>query len=446
MDDEVTAATRVRIHPTSDPMNDELDDDDLDDDEDDLESYDDSPPQKPPDSRVLIERSATGLTATIPPAGIWAGSKGMFVFGLIWCTGLGVFSSIILGANAQKPDQSLWGLLAFLSLFWLAGIGLLLGGINMGRRRAAIAVVDDELMVLQTSIFRSRSRNWKLSDVTSVQTGPSGMEVNDRPVLELQVISASGDKFGLLGGRDENELRWLAYELRQSLELGTPDPQATTAEIMRRDVETPPPESRIVHEAFPQGFSLTIPPAGIWRGSQGFVGLALVMCAIMAGVTAGEFAAGMRITAHPIGTLFTLGGWGASLALLVAGLNIGMRRAAIASAKGRLMVVQSSFLGAKQREYEGGDIAAARAAPSGLGKDYEGLVELQILTRGGDKQSYLCGRDKRELFWIATLIRQHLGVPADIVKTVDEEDDEDSERDEGIDDDPSQSTGADEAD
>jgi hypothetical protein len=398
-------------------------DDDLQDDVD----RDDSSHVQPSGSTVVIERSTTGLTATIPPVGLRAGSKGMFAFGLIWCTGLAIFTTIIVAAGTQQPGESLLGLLAFLSLFWLVGIGLLLGGINMGRRRAAIAIVDDELMILQTSIFRSRSRSWKSGEVTTVQAGPSGMEVNDRPVLELQVISASGDKFGLLGGRDENELRWLANEIRQSLQLGAPDRQAATAEIMQRDVEMQPAASRITLETFPQGFSLTVPPAGIWHGSQGFVGLGLGMCVILTAITAGEFWFGMRIGSHPIATLLTLGGWGASLAVLVAGLNIGLRRAAIAVARQRLMVAQSSFFGSKKKEYEPGEVTAARAAPSGLGKDYEGLVELQILTRDGEKQSYLCGRDKHELFWIATLIRQHLNVPAEVGREPDAEIEEDEE-------------------
>ncbi len=136
-------------------MCDEVDDDSQEDDEDNTTSL-----VQPAGSSVVVERSATGLTATIPPAGLRAGSKGMFTFGLIWCGGLVVFTTIILVAGTQKPGQSVLGLMAFLSLFWLAGIGLLLGGLNMGRRRAAIAVVDQELMILQTSIFRSRTKSW----------------------------------------------------------------------------------------------------------------------------------------------------------------------------------------------------------------------------------------------------------------------------------------------
>ena len=45
------------------------------------------------------------------------------------------------------------------------------------------------------------------------------MEVNDRPVIELQIHPRQGKKAGLLGGRDEAELRWLATRLRQALQV-----------------------------------------------------------------------------------------------------------------------------------------------------------------------------------------------------------------------------------
>ena len=49
--------------------------------------------------------------------------------------------------------------------------------------------------------------------------GPSGMAVNDRPVLQLQLIWNAGKPFGLLTGRPEPELYWLASELRRRLSI-----------------------------------------------------------------------------------------------------------------------------------------------------------------------------------------------------------------------------------
>ena len=47
-----------------------------------------------------------------------------------------------------------------LSIFVLAGVGMVLGAINMGRRRAVLAVVGGRLLVLQTGPFGSKRREW----------------------------------------------------------------------------------------------------------------------------------------------------------------------------------------------------------------------------------------------------------------------------------------------
>ena len=69
------------------------------------------------------------------------------------------------------------------------------------------------LLVMQQGIFGTKRREWPVEAIESIGLGPSGMKVNDRDVLQLQV-HAGGEKLGLLTGRDETELEWLACELR----------------------------------------------------------------------------------------------------------------------------------------------------------------------------------------------------------------------------------------
>lgn len=388
-------------------------DDDSDDDDDDDDQIDATAAGfQPADSRVAIERSPSGVTITIPAAGLRAGSKGMFAFSLIWCGGLAVITAFILLGSQQPPDRGLLGPLLFLSLFWLVGIWLMLSGINMGRRRAALAAVDGELMILQTSIYRTNTRQWKAGEVAGVQTGASGIEINDRQVLELQVISSTGDKFGLLAGRDEAELRWLADELRDALHLTELEQGGAASTIMQRDVDTQPRGSRIQIEHFPGGFSMTIGPAGIRRGSQGFAALGSFLVALVGGFVGAAVWFKTGPAEHPIGAIILLATAAIGVSLLLAGINIGLRRGAIAIAHERLLVTQTSFFGSRRQEYEPGEVAAVRAIPAGQSKDYGGLVELEVLATNGGKQSFWCGRDKHELFWMATLIRQALGVPA----------------------------------
>lgn len=47
----------------------------------------------------------------------------------------------------------------------------------------------------------------------------AAMEVNERPVIELQIHPVVGKKAGFLAGRDEAELRWIAAHLRRALKV-----------------------------------------------------------------------------------------------------------------------------------------------------------------------------------------------------------------------------------
>lgn len=182
------------------------------------------PSSPPKGSQITIERFPDGLTIQIPPAGLWRGTHGLFTVALFWNGFMTVFTAAMLGAffgaGAMK-DHAVWLLPLLLSIFWLVGIGILLGSLNMGRRRAAIAVTGGTLMVIQTGLFGSKQRDWPPGDVEAVRAGPSGMTVNDQPVLELQIFDGGASKFGLLAGRPDRELEWLADTLREALQVPT---------------------------------------------------------------------------------------------------------------------------------------------------------------------------------------------------------------------------------
>jgi len=177
----------------------------------------------PPGSPITMERFPDGLTIQIPPAGLWRGSQGLFVIALLWNGIIAVISfvllGILLGGADKNADKVVWVFPLFLSIFWAVGIGLLLGALNMGRRKAAIAVTGGTLMVIQTGLFGSKQRDWPPGDVEAVRAGPSGMTVNDKAVLELQIVDGGAQRFGLLAGRTDAELAWLASELRSVLRV-----------------------------------------------------------------------------------------------------------------------------------------------------------------------------------------------------------------------------------
>jgi len=184
--------------------------------------------EQPPGSKVQLERFPDGITFRVPPSGVWKGSAGMFQFGILWTFAIAGFTVLFAGAGVAQGQgvSAVLGALGIMSLFWLVGAGLLLGGWVMGTRESVIAVVGDSVMVMQTGLRRSKRREWSRSAIKTVRVGASGTEVNDEPVLELQLHGPDKKLFGMLAGRDVQELTWMATLLRQALkgtEPGSPD-------------------------------------------------------------------------------------------------------------------------------------------------------------------------------------------------------------------------------
>jgi hypothetical protein len=182
--------------------------------------------QKPAGSNITLEEHADGVTLHVPPAGLWKGSKGLFAFSLLWNGFMtivtGGFVWALLAGGAGHLDALIF--VAFIAAFWAVGLGLMLAGINMGRRCAVLGVVgNDHLLVLQTGIFGSKRREWDRGQLEEIRAGPSGIETNGVPIIELQIIPRRGKKVGLLAGRENDELHWLAAVLRHSLRLDQPD-------------------------------------------------------------------------------------------------------------------------------------------------------------------------------------------------------------------------------
>lgn len=176
--------------------------------------------EQPPDSRVQLEEHAGGICLMVPPAGVGRGSKGLFFFGLVWCLAMVLFTAmavyVIPNQNTQGPTALLW---VFLLVFWLIGIGLLLGALNMGKRSAVLTADRDRLTVEVRGLFGAKQREWRRDELEAIRADASGMVVNNRPVVELQIHPRAGRKVGLLAGRNEDELRWMAGRLRSALRL-----------------------------------------------------------------------------------------------------------------------------------------------------------------------------------------------------------------------------------
>jgi hypothetical protein len=174
--------------------------------------------EQPAGSDVQVDSYDGGVTLRVPPAGM-KGSAGLIRFAIIWFVMIGGFTALfaVAGVHQAGIGAGLFGAGVVMSLFWLAGAGMVLAGWNLVRRESALAVVDGKLLVMQTGLRRSKRREWPLSEIKSVRVGPSGIEVNDVPIPELQIYGDKTKLFGMLAGRDERELTWMATILRQAI-------------------------------------------------------------------------------------------------------------------------------------------------------------------------------------------------------------------------------------
>jgi len=176
---------------------------------------------QPAGSHIVLEATGDGVVLTIPPQGLWRGSKGLLLAGLIWCAVMAIFTVLVAGTAEQAP----WPVLLFLAGFWLIGIALLVGAVNLGRRRATLTVRADGLSMRQIGLFGAKQAEWSRDQIASVVAGPSGMEINGVPVLELQIQRKDGRKTGFLAGRSDAELQWLAAVLRYALVCQRSEPR-----------------------------------------------------------------------------------------------------------------------------------------------------------------------------------------------------------------------------
>lgn len=175
--------------------------------------------QKPVDSQVRVEPRPDGVLLVVPPGGLRKGSKGLFGFAIVWCLFMTVFTGILVFASGKKSGNTPVRVGVFIGVFWLIGGSMLAGAINMARRRAMLLVENAQLKVAQIGIFGAKKWDWNRDDIAAIRADNSGIEVNNVPVIELQIHPVKGKKVGFFGGRDEQELRWMASELRRALNL-----------------------------------------------------------------------------------------------------------------------------------------------------------------------------------------------------------------------------------
>jgi hypothetical protein len=178
-------------------------------------------PAQPPDSTIQLAQSGDTLTVLIPPNGFRGMTRAMLSFSILWNVFIAIFITVLVLAatgvlKSKQQGNPVVGAL-FMIPFVAVGIGTMLGAINSARRRTVLLVTADSIIFTQKGLFGEKEKQWPRASLLAVAAGPSGAKINEQPVLELQLQWTKGKHFGLLAGRPEPELQWLAAELRRRL-------------------------------------------------------------------------------------------------------------------------------------------------------------------------------------------------------------------------------------
>jgi hypothetical protein len=169
----------------------------------------------PAGTSIQVSAVPGGISIAVPPAGLWRGSYGLFAFSLIWNAMMAVF--LVAFLRSASRERTPVGMFFVLLGFAAVGVGMLLAAVNVGRRQVMIGVVGGTLLVRRITPFGTKDRRLGAGDIAAVRLGPSGVEVNSRPLMELQIHPKQGRKIGVLAGRSDEEIAWVACELRKAL-------------------------------------------------------------------------------------------------------------------------------------------------------------------------------------------------------------------------------------
>jgi len=176
----------------------------------------DRPAEKPAGSQVSIQHGSASIVVEVPPLGLHKGSMGLFFMGCVWCLFMAIITAVMLFSDQAAKANDL-ELLLFLAGFWVVGLGLLVVAVYLGKRRATLTAGKSGLTVVQAWPFGVKRREFRRADIETVRMGFSNVRVNNRPLAELQIHRVGAKKVGFFVGREPDELRWMASELRKAL-------------------------------------------------------------------------------------------------------------------------------------------------------------------------------------------------------------------------------------
>ncbi len=175
------------------------------------------PPVQPMGSKVVLTHTPDGLSLEIPATGLRGSARGMLIFAVVWMGVTGFVGAMFIMATVGKGQVLPLVPALVIPTFVVIGVAFLVGALAAARRRAIIDVVGGAVLVTQKGLFKVRQWQWEPGALQTVVVGPSGTEVNNRPIMQIHFVPHSGRKTGLFTWREEAELHWIARTLRDAV-------------------------------------------------------------------------------------------------------------------------------------------------------------------------------------------------------------------------------------
>ena len=355
---------------------------------------------------------------------------GLFLIGfsVLWVSGVGhMLLGVVRQFSHSKQQGFEYFMVAFLLVFVVvgcipAGFALLVmfGRCRVRWRDGRLTVSDSVgLLGWRRRMPRAAIRKFAVTAGAS----SNGRPVTTGPLAAMASLVAEFDKGKpriVAAGYPREWLEAIAADL--SARAGRSQPAPPQIEVVDarenppqfRDVVDKPADSKVVIQRHDASIVLEVPPAGLGKGSMGLFPFASLWCLFMAAFTSAVLF-GKQVNpakgSSPVWP-FLVVFWAVGLGMMASAVNLGRRRATLTAGHSGLTVVQTGPFGVKRREFRRGDIATIRADASNVRVHHSRVLELQIHLVTGKKVGLFVGRDTGELRWMATELRNALGVAA----------------------------------
>ncbi len=364
--------------------------------------------RRPTDTEIVFERHEHGIQIDVPAQGT---SRAGLGFGIVWLTFVSAVAVVAVVSGIEEP---IWIPALILLVFEVVGVGLVLTAINQGNRRTSFVTAGERLLVVSESLFSKQRHEWDASSLHRICHADQPRHDSDDPVsMELQFHEINGRKTSVLQGYSQAELNWIAWELKDALDLATAD-SYSPGRVARdpNGYSMPAPGSLLAIRREGLLTEIIARPRGVREFRSGIVtGFVLtVIGAIMAsspfwsGMLRGG--GGLDATAAVMFLLFGVTMLAGGIAGCIYCLELASREFRFTVSRELLVAERSGWWGAKRIEWPQPTECTAEIGDSGVRVNGRPLQQLSLASPDGQRFDGMVDHSHMDLSTVVTAINE----------------------------------------